>query len=171
MDDTSRETNLYMELIVNNAEKIEPLMTQMEQWSILSNVLNYVRHSRLHSMNHMLDIKAVDKYKYKPNTGNKEFKELDFGPTPQKLQEEYMDIYEGIHSEVVSSNRFDENSDISTTYLGRVDKENQHKLKAGKSFPISEHGYTLGRLLDGTECQLLLDTGASKSFMLKLFYM
>ena len=34
-------------------------------------------------------------------------------------------IYEGIHSEVVSSNRFDENSDISTTYLGRVDKENQ----------------------------------------------
>ena len=34
-------------------------MTQMEQWSILSNVLNYVQHSRLHSMNHTLDIKAV----------------------------------------------------------------------------------------------------------------
>ena len=28
-----------------------------------------------------------------------------------------------------------------------------------------------GRLLDNTECQLLLDTGASKSFMLKSFYM
>ena len=28
-----------------------------------------------------------------------------------------------------------------------------------------------GRLLDGTECQLLLDTGASKSFMSKSFYM
>ena len=96
----------------------------MEQWSILSNVLNYVQHSRLHSMNHTLDIKAVDKYKYRPNTDNREFKELDFGATPQKLQEEYMDIYEGIHSEVVSSNRFDENSDISTTYLGKVDKEN-----------------------------------------------
>ena len=64
-----------------------------------------------------------------------------------------MDIYEGIHSEVVSSNSFDENSDISTTYLGRVDKENQHELKGEESFPISEHGYTLGRLLDGTECQ------------------
>ena len=48
-------------LIVNNAEKIEPLMTQMEQWSILSNVLNYVQHSRLHSMKpHALDIMAVD---------------------------------------------------------------------------------------------------------------
>ena len=40
MDDTSRETNPYKKLIVNNAERIEPLMTQMEQWSILCNVLN-----------------------------------------------------------------------------------------------------------------------------------
>ena len=31
MDDTSRETNPYKELIVNNAKRIEPLMTQMEQ--------------------------------------------------------------------------------------------------------------------------------------------
>ena len=31
MDDASGETNPYKELIVNNAERIEPLMTQMEQ--------------------------------------------------------------------------------------------------------------------------------------------
>ena len=30
-DDTNGETNPYQELIVNNAEKIEPLMMQMEQ--------------------------------------------------------------------------------------------------------------------------------------------
>ena len=51
-------------------------------------------------------------------TGNSE---LDFGVAPQKLQEEYMDIYEGIHSAIVSSNRFDENSDISTMYLGKIE--------------------------------------------------
>ena len=50
-------------------------------------------------------------------------------------------------------------------------KENQDKLKAEESFPISENGYTIGRLLDGTKCQLLLYTGASKSFMSKSFYM
>ena len=82
-----------------------------------------------------------------------------------------MNIYEGIHSEIVISNRFDENLDLSTTYLGRTDKEHQHKLKAEESFPISEHGYTSGRLLDGKEYQLLLDTDASKSFMSKSFYM
>ena len=63
IDDTSRETNPYQEAIVSNAEKIEPLMTQMEQWSILSYVLKYVQHSRFHSMNHTLDIKAVNNYK------------------------------------------------------------------------------------------------------------
>ena len=89
---------------------------------------------------------------------------------PLKLHEEYLDMYEGIHSEIVSTTRFDENSDLSTTYLGRRDKENKKKLRAEESFPISEHGYTSGRLLDGTECQLLLDTGASKSFMPKSFY-
>ena len=34
-----------------------------------------------------------------------------------------MDIYEGIHSDIVSSNRFDENADISTTYLGRIENK------------------------------------------------
>ena len=38
-------------------------------------------------------------------------------------------------------------------------------------FPISKLGYTVGKLLDGTECQILLDTGASKSFMSKSYYL
>ena len=72
----------------------------------------------------------------------------------------------------MSSNRFDENSDISTTYLGQIEhKGSQNKLKAEESFPISENCYATGKLLDSTKCQLLLDTGASKSFMSKSFYM
>ena len=116
----------------------------MEQWSILSNVLNYAQHSKFNSMNHTLNVKAVNRYKIKPDT-EREFKELDFGPIPQKLQEEYLDVYEGIQSDIVSSSRFDENSDISTTYLGRIENmEGQDKIRAEESFPISENGYTSG---------------------------
>ena len=98
--------------------------------------------------------------------------EVDFGPTPDILKEEYLDnVYKGIQSEIVNTTRSDENSDLSTTYLGKSDRSKNDKLKAEKSFPVSEQGYTLGKLLDGTECQLLLDTGASKSFMSKSFYM
>ena len=123
-------------------------------------------------MKHTLYIKAVNKYKHKPDTEEeKEFRELDFGSAPLKLHEEYLDMYEGIQSEIISTTWYDENSDLSTTYLSTVDKERYDKLKAEESFSISEHGYTSGKLLDGTECQLLLDTGTSKSFISKPFYM
>ena len=94
-----------------------------------------------------------------------------FGPTLDVLKEEYLNIYEEIQSEIVNTTRFDENSDLRTTYLGKSDRSKNDKLKAEESFPISEQGHTLEKLLDGTECQLLLDTGASKSFMSESFYM
>ena len=147
MDDESGEINPYRELIVNNVEKIESPMTQMEQWSILSNILNYVQHSKFNFMKHSLSVKPVNRYKIKPDEG-KEFREVDFGTIPQNLQEEYLDVYEEIQSDIVSSSRFDKNSNISTTYLGRIEhRGSQNKLKAEESFPISENGYTLGRLL------------------------
>ena len=90
---------------------------------------------------------------------------------PKILCKEYLYVYEGIQSEIVSTTRFDENSDLSMTYLGKSYKMRNDKLKAEESFPISEHGYILGKLLDVTECQLLLITGASKSFMSKSYYM
>ena len=67
-------------------------------------------------MNHTLNVKAVNRYKVKLDT-KREFKELDFGSILQKLQKEYLDVYEGIQSDIVSSSRFYENSDISTTYI------------------------------------------------------
>ena len=76
----------------------------------------------------------------------REITELDFGMTPQILCEEYLDVYEGIQSEIVSTTRFDENYDLSATYLGMSDKTRNDKLKVEESFPISEHGYTLGKL-------------------------
>ena len=63
IDDTNREINPYKELIVNKAEKIEPLLSQMEQWSILSNMLNYIQYDRHPKNYHNLGISAVNKYK------------------------------------------------------------------------------------------------------------
>ena len=44
------------------------------------------------------------------------------------------------------------------------------RIKAEK-YSISEQGYVVGKLLDGTECQISLDTGASKSSMCKSHYL
>ena len=40
-----------------------------------------------------------------------------------------------------------------------------------ETFSITEQGYMVCKLLDSTECQILLDTGASKSFMSKSHYL
>ena len=170
--DTSRETNPYRELIVNNSEKIVPLLAQMEQWSILSNTLNYIQYGRCPKNYHSLGISTVNKCR--KNLGMKEERdliELDFGSTPDILKEEFLDMYKGIQSEILNTTRFDENSDLSTMYLGKSDRSKNDKIKAEESFPISEQGYMLGKLLDGTECQILLDTGTSESFMSKSYYM
>ena len=145
----------------------------MEQWSILNNTLNYIQYDRHPKNYHSLSISAVNKFRKTPCTKEEErdMLEIDFDHMPDILKEEYLDVYKGIQSEILSTTRSDENSDLSTTYLGRADKSKNNKIKAEESFPISEHGYTRGKLLDGTECQILLDTGAIKSFMSKLYYM
>ena len=91
IDDTNGETNPYQELIVNDAERVNPLMTQMEQWSILSNVLNCVQHDKYYISNHTSDIKMVNKHKDKFDTKRKEESmKLDFDDTPLKLHVTHM---------------------------------------------------------------------------------
>ena len=57
------------------------------------------------------------------------------------------------------------------TYLGKVNVAKENMITAEEKFPISEQVYTTGKLLDGTKCQVLLDTGASKSVMSKSHYL
>ena len=45
------------------------------------------------------------------------------------------------------------------------------KIKAEKRFPITSQGFASGKLLDGTECQILLDMGAIISYMSKSYYL
>ena len=82
-----------------------------------------------------------------------------------------MDIYYNVYAEVVTTGRFDENVDLSTTYLGRIDMKREEVLKAEECFPISEQGFVKGKLINGKECQILLDTGASKLYMPKSYYL
>ena len=45
------------------------------------------------------------------------------------------------------------------------------KIKAEERFPITGQGFASGKLLDSTDCQILLDTGATKSYMSKFYYL
>ena len=72
---------------------------------------------------------------------------------------------------MVYANKFNENSDLSTRYLGQTKITRDTKIRAEERFPITGQGFVSRKLLDGTECQILLDTGATKSYMSKLYYL
>ena len=74
----------------------------------------------------ILDVKAIyqknqrkmyDRLKYE----DRQVLKLDFFNNPDKLRREYLDMYDGVQSEVLSTTRFDENSNSSMTNLGRID--------------------------------------------------
>ena len=101
MDDTSGDENPYRELIVNNAVKIENTLSQMEKWSILSNVINYVQYSKNPKNFHVVSVKSTNKNKI--NIGRKQGEkdrptsEVSLVDTSDKLTEEYLDRYEGVN--------------------------------------------------------------------------
>ena len=124
MIDNSGDENPYRELIVNNASKIQNTLSQMEQCSILSNVTNYVQHSKNPKDFHAMTIRPLNNIK-----ANKAMKAKDKDDLSLRIglvffsdrsREEYLDRYQGVTSEILNTTRFDKNTDFSITYLGRL---------------------------------------------------
>ena len=143
------EVNPYQEIITNKVEKENIITSQMEQWSILSNVANYVQYDRHHSIFYDLDIKTTGqkspkKIYDKLKEEDRQILELYFYNTPEKLRGDYLDMYKGILSEVISTTRFDENSNLSMTYLDRIDITRASKIKAEENI-----SYITTRVYDG----------------------
>ena len=67
LDDTYSNINPHRESIANNTEKLETVLLQMEQWSMLSNIVNYIQYDRHPKNFYNLNIRGVNKEKYKEN--------------------------------------------------------------------------------------------------------
>ena len=97
----------------------------MKQLSILSDSIIYVKSEDNDIMN-AIDIKLIDYREYKRmyrKMGKEggEWLDIDFEESPEIMRSRYMDVYDDIYAEVVTASRFDENVDLSMTYLGRMD--------------------------------------------------
>ena len=113
----------------------------MKEWSILSDHVKYVM-SDGSEIFHKLNIDQMN-YRHERDL-YKELQEkelasadVNFGGSPEKLKAEYLDAYEGVYAKVISTDRFDEETDLHTTSLGQVDMTRNIKLKAEENFPIT----------------------------------
>ena len=60
-----------------------------------------------------------NKTKSKQNEKERPILEVDFKNTSDRLKEEYLERYKGVKSEILSTTRFNENSDFNMTYLAK----------------------------------------------------
>ena len=148
---------------------------QMKEWSILNDHVKYVTSDGSETFNSL----SIDQMNYRQDIDlcrelqEKELLNADvnFGDSPNRLKAEYLDVYEGVYAEVVSSDRFDEDTDLSTMYLEQIDMTRNTEVKAEENFPITVQCYTKGKLLDCNECDILVDTGTRKSYMSNFYFM
>ena len=105
-------------MLVSDINTMNKNKSQMEQRFILSDNIIYVRSVSNDDMNG-IDIKMVDyrdhrrMYRRMGKEGVERM-DINFGESPNVLKDKYMDVYEDIFAEVVTTNRFDENVDLST---------------------------------------------------------
>ena len=147
----------------------------MKEWSILSDHVKYITSDKsktfsnlnIDQLNYRQDISLYRELQEKESLNT----DLNFGNSSTKLKSEYLDVYKGIYAEIINSNRFDEDTDLSITYQGWTDMTRNTEVKAKENFPITAQGYTKGKLLDGTKCGILVGTGMNKSYMSKSYFM
>ena len=118
----STETNPYQMAILNTVSRDDIKTEQMIHWSILSDFIKYTDGSSSSDMIPSLTVKLLDYRQHKRLYHSlKTDKDLTTGVTCEgnKVKDEYFDKYEGIYAEISQTTRFDESTDISTTYLGK----------------------------------------------------
>ena len=166
--------NPYKMVVLNNVYEVPEKCPEMKNWSIFSDNIRYVQHDQMKTQN--LNFDTLDYRNHKDlylqlKDEKRETLDIDFALYLDVTKARYLDVYEDIYAEMVYASKFDENSDLSMTYLGQTNMTRNTRIRAEERFPITGQGFASGKLLDGTECQILLDTGATKSYMSKLYYL
>ena len=160
----AQDDNPYKKVVLNNVFKEKDESPEMRNWSIFSDNVGYVQHEQVTPQNlnfDSLDYRDHKDLYLKLKEEERKTLDIDFGLYPDITKARYLDVYEDIYAEIVYANKFNKKSDLSMTYLGQIAMIRDIMVKAEERFPITGQGIASGKLLDGTECQILLDTGAT----------
>ena len=149
--------NPYKRVVLNNVYKVPEKYLEKKNWSIFSDSVRYIQHDQMTTQN--LDYDTLDYRNHKNlylrlNNEKRETLYIDFGLYPDMTKARYLDVYEDIYAEMVFASKFDENSDLSMTYLGQTNITRNTRVKAEERFPITLQGFASRKLLDGMECQI-----------------
>ena len=161
-EDDSVEPEIYMEGKQN--------LTHMADWSILSTQMHYTCPTNNNMCNIMVQGcppsvqgKLEHCLKLTP------LKDLGLHDSPQI--ENYLDRFDEVINVLHFNQIIYDNRDITTTYLGKPNMKVTDTFTPELKFPISPNSHARGMIVGGGVVDILLDTGASRSYMSKSYYM
>ena len=140
------DDNPYKRVILNKVYKQDNQIPQAEDWSIFTDQIKYIQHDE--KSKYMFDLNPLNNQQH--NDLYDQLKEeqcsslnIEFGINVNSLKMKYLDPYEDVYADMFHTNRFDENYDLSTSYLGQMKMNRDTKFKAEEGFPITGQGFTL----------------------------
>ena len=144
----------------------------MDRWSIFTEKLRYTVPRK---STPAYDIQGQGCVDFSPERVNRvdQAKEVSMAPLDfcYMPASEYMDRYHGVTSELNVNMEYDDAVDVTTKYLGQESLNLTDTFYPKQAFSIHPNCHTEGQFVGGGMIDILLDTGASKSYMSKSFYM
>ena len=140
----------------------------MEDWSVLSTEMCYADPPQGHPNLMVMDCKTTllnewDKSGKAPTVTGCE--------VPESLvMDMFLDQFDTITTRLNTTGQFQDNRDVSTTYLGNEVITKKDHFLPEVQFPITSTSHTWGQLVGGSTMNILLDTGASKCYMSRAYF-
>ena len=128
-------------------------------WSILSTVVDYTECGKSSPYKEVNYSPVYNKFT--------STKDLVYDETTNHWQERYEDVSCNLYAR----NKFDDNNDVSTAYLGYYNSKGEERtFPVDNHIPIDGRGVTEAFLMDNTPMKLFFDSGASRSYLSKKYY-
>ena len=128
-------------------------------WSILSTVVDYTECGKSSPYKEVNHSPVYNKFT--------STKDLVYDEATDHWQERYEDVSCNLYAR----NEFDDNNDVSTTYLRYYkSKVEERTFPVDNHIPIDGRGVTAAFLIDNTPMKLFFDSGASRSYLSKKYY-
>ena len=146
-----------------------PNNQNMEQWSILGTNITYPQSSYDNSLVFLQEApnEAVQSWSKQPNCPSVQ----NSKPPTDPVIQEYLDCYDEVNNTLKLANTYNDNTDVATTYLGTDKIYKTDRFVPEISVPIYSNSHTWGQIVGGPMVDTLIDTGASKCYMSKQFYL
>ena len=128
-------------------------------WSILSTVVDYTENDKESPYKNMNYSPIYSRFTEESNVLCEDLSDL------------WQERYEEVSCNLYTRNEFDDNSDVSTTYLGYHKSNGEERtFPVDNHIPIDGRGVTEAFLMDNTPMKLFFDSGASRSYLSKKYY-